>query len=110
MVRKVLDCRVRHYGLTPPPAADNVRASTAGVRTAGAAAGLASRAYANGLAEAEPIRAILVPLDGSPFGEHALPLAAGIARRAGAKLRVVHVHTPFGPDEPPVRHYFPEDS
>ena len=37
-------------------------------------------------------RSILVPLDGSPFGEHALPLAAGIARRAGARLRLVHVH------------------
>jgi nucleotide-binding universal stress UspA family protein len=37
-------------------------------------------------------RSILVPLDGSSFGEHALPLAAGIARRAGARLRLVHVH------------------
>src|SRR5512142_3180170 len=37
-------------------------------------------------------RSILVPLDGSAFGEHALPLAAGIARRAGARLRLVHVH------------------
>jgi nucleotide-binding universal stress UspA family protein len=37
---------------------------------------------------------ILVPLDGSAFGEHALPLAAGIARRAGATLRVVHAHEP----------------
>ncbi len=37
-------------------------------------------------------RSILVPLDGSSFGEHALPLAAGIARRAGAKLSLVHVH------------------
>ncbi len=37
-------------------------------------------------------RSILVPLDGSSFGEHALPLAAGLARRAGAKLSLVHVH------------------
>ncbi len=37
-------------------------------------------------------RSILVPLDGSSFGEHALPLAAGSARRAGAKLSLVHVH------------------
>ncbi len=37
-------------------------------------------------------RSILVPLDGSPFGEHALPLAAGIARRAGARLQLLHVH------------------
>src|SRR5437870_9682 len=35
---------------------------------------------------------ILVPLDGSTFGEYALPLALGLARRAGARVRVVHVH------------------
>ena len=39
---------------------------------------------------------ILVPLDGSPFGEHALPLAAGIARRASATLHLVHVHVTIG--------------
>src|SRR5262245_55962212 len=38
------------------------------------------------------IHSILVPLDASPFGEHALPLAANIARRAGARLHLVHVH------------------
>jgi nucleotide-binding universal stress UspA family protein len=38
------------------------------------------------------IRSILVPLDGSTFGEHALPLAAALARRAGAVLHLVHVH------------------
>jgi nucleotide-binding universal stress UspA family protein len=37
------------------------------------------------------IRTILVPLDGSAFGEHALPLALGIARRAGATVRLVHI-------------------
>jgi hypothetical protein len=31
-------------------------------------------------------RSILVPLDGSPFGEHALPLAREVARRTGASL------------------------
>jgi nucleotide-binding universal stress UspA family protein len=35
---------------------------------------------------------ILVPLDGSKLCEQALPLAAGIAGRAGAKLHVAHVH------------------
>jgi nucleotide-binding universal stress UspA family protein len=35
---------------------------------------------------------ILVPLDGSTFGEHALPLAANLGRRAGAELHLVHVH------------------
>jgi nucleotide-binding universal stress UspA family protein len=54
------------------------------------------------------MRSLLVPLDGTPFGEYALPLAAGIARRAGAELRVVHVHTSPGADAPPVRHYFPD--
>ena len=40
-------------------------------------------------------RTVLVPLDGSAFGEHALPLALSIARRAGAKLQLVYVHTPL---------------
>jgi nucleotide-binding universal stress UspA family protein len=35
---------------------------------------------------------ILVPLDGSPFSEHTLPLAQRVARRSGAVLRLVHVH------------------
>jgi nucleotide-binding universal stress UspA family protein len=39
-------------------------------------------------------RAILIPLDGSDFGENALPLAVSIARRFGATLQVVHVHVP----------------
>lgn len=39
---------------------------------------------------------IIVPLDGSPFAEHALPLACLIARQAGTRGRVelVHVHDP----------------
>jgi nucleotide-binding universal stress UspA family protein len=40
-------------------------------------------------------RSILVPLDGSEFGEQALPLALSIARRAGASLRLVHVAIPL---------------
>jgi nucleotide-binding universal stress UspA family protein len=40
-------------------------------------------------------RSVLVPLDGSAFAEHALPLALAIARRAGAALNVVQVHVPF---------------
>ena len=42
-------------------------------------------------------RSILVPLDGSPFGEHSLPLAVALARRTGAALHLVHVHVPAGP-------------
>jgi nucleotide-binding universal stress UspA family protein len=43
------------------------------------------------------IRSILVPLDGSTFGEHALPLAASLARRASAVLHLVHVHQVLAP-------------
>ncbi|MBI2803869.1 MAG: universal stress protein [Planctomycetes bacterium] len=39
------------------------------------------------------IRSILVPLDGSTFGEHALPLAMSMARRLEASLNLIHVHT-----------------
>jgi nucleotide-binding universal stress UspA family protein len=39
-------------------------------------------------------RSIYVPLDGSPFAEQALPLAAEIARRSGALLQVALVHHP----------------
>ncbi len=38
-------------------------------------------------------RSVLVPLDGSPMAEHALPYAYEIARRAGATLHLVHVCT-----------------
>ena len=38
-------------------------------------------------------RSILVPLDGSPLAEHALPYAYEIARRAGATLHLVHICT-----------------
>jgi nucleotide-binding universal stress UspA family protein len=37
---------------------------------------------------------ILVPLDGSPFAEQALPAAAALARRMGARLHIVRVHEP----------------
>jgi len=40
------------------------------------------------------IRSILVPLDGSDFAEHALPIAADLARKAGAVLHLAHVHNP----------------
>ena len=39
------------------------------------------------------IRSILVPLDGSTFGEHALPLAMSMARRLDATLNLIHVHS-----------------
>jgi nucleotide-binding universal stress UspA family protein len=37
------------------------------------------------------IKSILVPLDGSVFAEHAIPLALGIAEQCGAVLHLVHV-------------------
>jgi nucleotide-binding universal stress UspA family protein len=40
---------------------------------------------------------ILVPLDGSTFGEHALPLALALARRGGASLQLAHVHVALAP-------------
>jgi nucleotide-binding universal stress UspA family protein len=40
-------------------------------------------------------RSILVPLDGSPFAEHALPLAREVARRTGVSLQILHVIPPF---------------
>src|ERR1043166_1385340 len=39
------------------------------------------------------IRSILVPLDGSTFGENALPLAMGMAKRMDASLNLIHVHS-----------------
>jgi nucleotide-binding universal stress UspA family protein len=39
-------------------------------------------------------RTLLVPLDGSPFAEQALPLAVGIARRSGAAVRLAQVLPP----------------
>jgi nucleotide-binding universal stress UspA family protein len=37
-------------------------------------------------------RKLLVPLDGSPFSEHALSFACDIAQRSGAGLHLAHVH------------------
>ncbi len=37
-------------------------------------------------------RTIMVPLDGSTFAEHALPVALGIARRSGARIHLVQAH------------------
>jgi len=38
---------------------------------------------------------IIVPIDGSPFGELALPIALGIACKSGGEVRVVTVVTPL---------------
>jgi nucleotide-binding universal stress UspA family protein len=39
-------------------------------------------------------RCVLVPVDGTAFGEQALALAATVARRTGAALHLAHVHVP----------------
>jgi len=39
-------------------------------------------------------RSIMIPLDGSPFGEQALPIALSIAQRSGAAIQLVHVRAP----------------
>ena len=38
-------------------------------------------------------RSIMVPLDGSPFSEQALPVAIALARRSAARLHLVHVRS-----------------
>jgi len=45
-------------------------------------------------------RTILVPLDGSPFAEQALPWALSIARRAGGRLDLVRGHSLYALKEP----------
>src|SRR5688572_29499722 len=36
---------------------------------------------------------VLVPLDGTPAAEHALPYAVALARRSGAEVAVAHVYS-----------------
>lgn len=43
------------------------------------------------------LRSILVPLDGSPLSERALPMAMRIAERANAAIHLLHVYTPLNP-------------
>lgn len=38
------------------------------------------------------LRTLMVPLDGSPFGEHAVPYALSLARRTGAAVHLVYVY------------------
>jgi nucleotide-binding universal stress UspA family protein len=61
------------------------------------------------LSPANAYRSLLVPVDGDPFAEHALPLALGIARRAGAEVRVVNVHCPMQSVERPETLYYDID-
>ncbi len=47
------------------------------------------------------MQTILVPLDGSPFGEHALPMALALARRGDIQIALAHVHHLFAPSLAP---------
>jgi nucleotide-binding universal stress UspA family protein len=42
-------------------------------------------------------REVIVPLDGSPYAEHALPWAIQFAALAGGRVRLVHVHQQMQP-------------
>jgi nucleotide-binding universal stress UspA family protein len=50
--------------------------------------------------DAMKLRKILVPLDGSAFGERAIPFAAAIVERTGCAMSLVHVRlpVPFAPE------------
>ena len=37
-------------------------------------------------------KSIIVPLDGSPLGANALPVAVSLARQVGAEIHLIHVH------------------
>jgi nucleotide-binding universal stress UspA family protein len=43
-------------------------------------------------------KSVVVPLDGSAFGERALPIAVAITEKCGAALHLVHVHSVTPPD------------
>jgi nucleotide-binding universal stress UspA family protein len=45
-------------------------------------------------------RSLLVPLDRTSLAEQALPLAAGLARRVGARLDLVEVHANYALEDP----------
>jgi nucleotide-binding universal stress UspA family protein len=42
---------------------------------------------------------LLIPLDGSEFSEQTLPYAASVARAAGARVHLAHVHVPHPPED-----------
>lgn len=44
------------------------------------------------------LKSLMIALDGSTFGESSLPLATAVARAAGAKLHLAHVHIPYEPE------------
>jgi nucleotide-binding universal stress UspA family protein len=55
------------------------------------------------------IHHVLVPLDGSPFAERALPFALAVARRSGAFLDLVRVHVVYAM-QPTASSWLPYDA
>lgn len=53
---------------------------------------------------------ILVPLDGSEFAEHAIPMALGIAEQTGAGIELVHIVVPTEVLSPYDALYFADDA
>jgi nucleotide-binding universal stress UspA family protein len=92
---------IKHHGGQPPPAGSDRWGLAVGrapsVFGEGTAAQRATEEVGLTLTPPPRYRSLLVPVDGERFGEHALPLALGIARRTGAELRVLHVHCPMQP-------------
>lgn len=96
--------RFRYHGGRPPPRTASTPWALNGMDInlpvdlslstyAGRPAGKATEAE-QAARPASRYRSLLVPLDGSPFSEHAIPMALAIARRSGASVRLVHVHVP----------------
>ena len=56
------------------------------------------------------IKNIVVPLDGSPFAEHAIPIALGIAEQSGATVHFVHAFIPAEVLDPYDALHFPDAS
>lgn len=54
-------------------------------------------------------QSLLVPLDGSPFGEEALPMAEALARRSAARIHLVHVR-PGAPEDGPMAAHEEEEA
>lgn len=111
MRRELRNIRGRHHGRQPSLGGGSGRWATNGMRVRSpvspAHAGLpGGKPEEVGLTLTLPsrYRSLLVPLDGSPFGEHALPFALSIARRTGAQVRLVHVYSTLDSSFDPRRH------
>jgi nucleotide-binding universal stress UspA family protein len=63
----------------------------------------------NEIPPAADYRNLLVPLDGSQTAEHALPQALAIARRSGATVRLMHVHSMLKSLNDPWRQFYGRD-